>query len=145
VVIVYFTDNKNYDAVLYGYGFREHWSWFNGMKTASGYVSFIIWKDFNCAYWFAINPAGTGYRASSFYSKNITAISTAVSAGKSSRDLGDIWLAAQDIQAQVFTVNVIPPFREKYTISVIAAQSSHSTFFGKFCVQNLPSWAVSET
>lgn len=54
VVIAYYPDRKNYDTVLYGYGFRDHWFWFNGVQVAIGYVSFIIWKDYNCIKWYTI-------------------------------------------------------------------------------------------
>lgn len=49
VVIVYATDLGNYDSVLYGYGFNRYRFWSNGHKVSNdGYISFIIWKDYNC-------------------------------------------------------------------------------------------------
>ena len=49
VVIIYYPDSNNYDSVLYGYAFRRHWFWLNGWKRPDGYyLSFIIWKDYNC-------------------------------------------------------------------------------------------------
>ena len=52
VVIVKFGDSINYDSVLYGYSFRGHWFWLNGWERIDGtYMSFIIWKDYNCVGW----------------------------------------------------------------------------------------------
>jgi hypothetical protein len=56
VVVVYITDGTNSDSVLYGYAFRDHWMWYNGFLMNDGYyVSFIIWKDYNCNGWASIN------------------------------------------------------------------------------------------
>jgi hypothetical protein len=30
VVFVLYADGKNFDSLLYGYGFNGHWFWFNG-------------------------------------------------------------------------------------------------------------------
>ena len=52
VVIIYYNDGNNYDSVLYGYAFNGHWFWLNGWQLKDGYyVSFIIWKDYNCVNW----------------------------------------------------------------------------------------------
>jgi hypothetical protein len=56
VVVVYTTDSTNFDSVVFGYAFRDHWMWYNGYAMDDGhYVSFIIWKDYNCNGWASIN------------------------------------------------------------------------------------------
>lgn len=38
VVIIYSNSlDINFDAVVYGYAFRNHWMWINGLKMASIY------------------------------------------------------------------------------------------------------------
>jgi hypothetical protein len=49
VVLPYSTSTTSLDTILYGYGFNDHWLWYNGYKMNDGnFVSFIIWKDYNC-------------------------------------------------------------------------------------------------
>jgi hypothetical protein len=56
VVVAYIADKSNSDSVVYGYAFRDHWMWYNGFLMDDGYyVSFIIWKDYNCKGWTSIN------------------------------------------------------------------------------------------
>jgi hypothetical protein len=56
VVVAYITDKSNSDSVVYGYAFRDHWMWYNGYAMNDGsFVSFIIWKDYNCNGWTTIN------------------------------------------------------------------------------------------
>lgn len=56
VVAVYISDKTNADTVLYGYAFRDHWMWYNGVMLDSGYfMAFIIWKDYNCINWYSHN------------------------------------------------------------------------------------------
>ncbi len=46
----------NHDSVVYGYAFNGRWFWFNGFRLTDGmYMSFIIWKDFNCVTWFNLD------------------------------------------------------------------------------------------
>jgi hypothetical protein len=52
VVLVYYGGTTNYDAVLYGYGFNGHWFWFNRFQISLGFISLIVWKDFNCIHWY---------------------------------------------------------------------------------------------
>ena len=42
-----------YDTVLYGYAFRDHWVWINGVAVPSTtkIISYLIWKDYNCNGW----------------------------------------------------------------------------------------------
>jgi hypothetical protein len=56
VVVVIYEDATSSDTVVYGYAFRDHWMWYNGFVMDDGnYVSFIIWKDYNCDGWASIN------------------------------------------------------------------------------------------
>lgn len=42
-----------HDTVLYGYAFRNHWMWINGITipTTTRTLAYIIWKDYNCRHW----------------------------------------------------------------------------------------------
>ena len=41
-----------YNTILYGYAFREHWMWINGITLDTTYwLTYIIWKDYNCHNW----------------------------------------------------------------------------------------------
>lgn len=63
----YETKGYNYDQILYGYAFRDHWMWFNGFKMDDGYyVNFVLWKDYNCVNWFTFNTLISGYSKYSF-------------------------------------------------------------------------------
>lgn len=44
---------SGYDSVVYGYSFRYHWMWINGVSIpgATTVLAYIIWKDFNCHTW----------------------------------------------------------------------------------------------
>lgn len=45
---------QDYDTVLYGYAFNNHWMWYNGIQhpTSPTYiVSIVVWKDYNCQTW----------------------------------------------------------------------------------------------
>jgi hypothetical protein len=56
VILVYIADGSNSDSVVYGYAFRQHWFWYNGLATKDGhFISLIVWKDFNCVRWFTLN------------------------------------------------------------------------------------------
>jgi hypothetical protein len=56
-VVGYISEGSNNgDSVLYGYAFRDHWMWYNGFLMDDGhYVSFVIWKDYNCIGWITFN------------------------------------------------------------------------------------------
>jgi hypothetical protein len=49
-VIVVMSMKAN-DAVVYGYSYKDHWYWFNGYRFGPWYISFVIWKDYNCHGW----------------------------------------------------------------------------------------------
>ncbi len=56
VVFANHAEMKNYDVVLYGYGFNNRWFWLNGFLLSNNYyLSIIIWKDYNCVTWYTLN------------------------------------------------------------------------------------------
>lgn len=59
VVVTIDVNGTQFDTVVYGYAFRDHWMWYNGFKRNDDkYTSFVIWKDYNClGNWFS------GYQA----------------------------------------------------------------------------------
>ncbi len=134
-VVVASTSDVSYDAVLYGYGFNDHWFWFNGYKITTTYISFIIWKDYNCASWYTYNKYLPDF-VSSTYSSTVTSIVTnRLQSTASSMDSNDIWLTAQKIQSQ-FPATFSNLFNDKLAYSIVASQSKSATFSGRFCVVN---------
>jgi hypothetical protein len=79
VAIVSFGDGQNYDAVLYGYAFNGHWFWQNGIqKSLSFYISFIIWKDYNCVRWITLDSNQLGYSKSTYSDSDTNAITSSI-------------------------------------------------------------------
>lgn len=37
-----------WDTVLYGYAFNDHWMWYNDYEINGVVLAFVIWKDYNC-------------------------------------------------------------------------------------------------
>lgn len=135
VVIPYYTDGKNYDSILYGYAFNGHWFWFNGFHLVNNnYISFIIWKDYNCITWYSFNPIDENLSQSTFSDDITSSLTSGLQVGSNSRDVSDIWLAAQSIQDLVIATPSI--FTDKLAYSIIASQSSTTIYFGRFCVHN---------
>jgi hypothetical protein len=90
VVVVYITDKTNADSVLYGYGFRDHWMWYNGFLMDDGYyVTFIIWKDYNCVGWITHNDNIDGQ--STFDTATTALITSAITNFAPQVDPTDIW------------------------------------------------------
>lgn len=59
-VVASYYNGMNFDGVLYGYAFRGHWFWINGLGY--NHYSIIIWKDYNCIHQYAIEG---GYNSGS--------------------------------------------------------------------------------
>jgi hypothetical protein len=97
VVVPYISEfNNNADTVLYGYAFKDHWFWYNGYKMNDGYyVSFIIWKDYNCQTYITFDPTKDSY--STFTGADATAITNAINSLKGSWRYDDPWKAAQGL------------------------------------------------
>jgi hypothetical protein len=90
VVVIYITDKTNADSVLYGYAFRNHWMWYNGFLMDDGYyVTFIIWKDYNCVGWITHNDNIDGQ--STFNSTTTALIQTAITNFAPQVNQDDIW------------------------------------------------------
>jgi hypothetical protein len=136
VVLVYNNNGKNYDTVMYGYGFNGHWFWFNGVKLNNAdYASFIIWKDYNCFQWMTFDPFASGFKPWTFTNAIYGSMSTTLKGGKSGRDAYDIWLVAKDLQEKVVTAsNLLFPDNLAYT--VIASQNNNAQFYGRFCIKD---------
>jgi hypothetical protein len=132
VVVVYITDGSNSDSVVYGYAFRDHWMWYNGFLMNDGYyVSFIIWKDYNCNGWTSINanviggvntfPAATNSLVYSFVNNWGTEQSS------------DPWGVAVNCITSLQAYNAAFQGNDKaYTI--IVSQSYYARYFAKVCV-----------
>ena len=62
-----------YDSVVYGYAFRDHWMWINGVTRPGSFnkLAYIIWKDYNCKVWRKISDLNG---ASSFTNDQLGAI-----------------------------------------------------------------------
>jgi hypothetical protein len=131
-VVVYIIVGNNGDSVLYGYAFRDHWMWYNGLLLDSGnYVSFIIWKDYNCITWYTINSNDASH--STFDSATNTLIYNALVAYSTGR-LTDIWWTAVDLIESIIASNSAFQGTDKaYTI--IVSQSYGARFFGRVCAK----------
>ena len=60
--VLIYSFNSNVDAIIYGYAFRGHWLWFNGLVNPndnSKFMTYIIWKDYNCIQWNSLNTTYT--------------------------------------------------------------------------------------
>jgi hypothetical protein len=133
VVIVYYDFGNNYDAVVYGYGFNGDWFWTNGFLLSNNkYISFVIWKDYNCVGWLAISSYPKSF---SYSESDKSAITDHIRGGYAGRNFGDVWMAAQDIQATIATTggNI---FSDKNAYSVVATQSADNTIYAKVCAKD---------
>jgi hypothetical protein len=45
------------DAIVIAYAFRDHWMWYNGYSYLGRTFSFVIWKDYNCVTWNAVDDS----------------------------------------------------------------------------------------
>lgn len=133
VFLIYQGDRYNHDAVLYGYGFNEHYFLFNGLQASTGYVSFIIWKDYNCVQWITFNSLNGP--AVSFTSTLYAPISSTIKFGYANRNINEIWKEAQDIQEKVPTVDS-SLLKNKLAYTVIINQYSTNCLFGRFCAKD---------
>ena len=135
VVVAYINDGTNFDTVFYGYAFRDHWLWYNGIQTNDfTYLTFIIWKDYNCAQWYSINSNlfVTSFPSSYADSNNIQ------SAMRSLRDSlvrDEVWKAAQayvnTLQSDAMVASTVGADN---AFSVIMSQAS-SSFYARVCAK----------
>ena len=128
VVIVYYPDSINYDSVLYGYGFRAHWFWFNGWQRTDGtYLTFIIWKDYNCIGWVNFMAPST------FSSSATTSITNNVTSASTGLQLSDIWSVAHSIPTTVVAADSTI-LQDPLGYTIIASQSGSAIFYTEVCV-----------
>jgi hypothetical protein len=136
VVVVYVTDKSNSDSVVYGYAFRDHWMWYNGYLMDDGkYVSFIIWKDYNCNGWASINSNKIATMPSSGINTfppetNSLVYSFINSWGTEQSD--DPWGVSVSLITQLQNFDAAFQGNDKaYTI--IVSQSYYARYFAKVC------------
>lgn len=85
---------STYDTVLYGYAFNNHWMWYSnytsvpGTYITGGYISFVIWKDYNCQGWKTVGKNGQGSKL-----PNLAQIKSAMI--KFAYPMSDLWNAAK--------------------------------------------------
>lgn len=123
VVISYAFNADNYsltpnsDTIVYGYAFRKHWLWMNGLKMNDGhYIGIIIWKDYNCKTWHTLNINDPNFISYSFAPVDVDRIVTLVNKYSLKASPDDIWLAAKgsidyvtsDINYQGNIVKLLP-------------------------------------
>jgi hypothetical protein len=99
------------------------------------YITFLIWKDYNCIKWITVDLTDKNFPTSSYTNTDSNSIKTAIQTGYASRNLDDIWLAAQSLQATIATVggNI---FSDKLAYSVIATPTMQGFFFCKVCAKD---------
>lgn len=117
------------DAVLYGYAFKNHWLWINGVAIPGedvSVLSYVIWKDYNCHGWRTILP--TEELNSTFTGTQQTAILSATFP----KVYTDVWGAAF---AFVEFLNVQPSLSSG-AYSVVMNQDTGTYFIARICVVN---------
>jgi hypothetical protein len=122
--------------VVYGYAFRDHWMWYNGFLMNDGYyVSFIIWKDYNCNGWASINSnlvvKMENYGINTFPSETNSLVFSFINQwGNDQKD--DPWGVAVNCITSLQAYDAAFQGNDKaYTI--IVSQSSSTWYFGKVC------------
>jgi hypothetical protein len=138
VVVAYIADGTNSDSVVYGYAFRDHWMWYNGYVMDDGnYVSFIIWKDYNCITWSTINSNKlVNGQTTSFDSSTSTAVYFAIGNYPYSTSppvYNDIWAAAYNFIPFLFSFNSAFMGDKAYT--VVLSQSIKAKYYASVCAK----------
>jgi hypothetical protein len=138
VVVVYITDGTNSDSVVYGYAFRDHWMWYNGFLMNDGYyVSFIIWKDYNCIISSTIDSNSLASNlANSFDVTTQNAIYSGVAAYSvsASSNYLDIWSTAYGVIP--YLINFDSTFQGDKAYTVIMSQSNNVRYYASFCAKS---------
>jgi hypothetical protein len=139
-VVVYITDGTNSDSVVYGYAFRDHWMWYNGFLMDDGYyVTFIIWKDYNCITWSTINSNSLiSNLANSFDANTQNAIYIGVNAYRTAAfgpNYNDIWAAAYNLIPYLLQYN--PTFLGDKAYTVVMSQSVNiPKYYASVCAKS---------
>lgn len=99
------------------------------------YVTFIIWKDYNCIKWYSYDFNSLSKSSSSYSLSNafyVYAITPTVISSRVSSVQTDIWGAAMNIGNALATNSVTSPLGW----TVIASQNSNVYHYGYFCAQD---------
>lgn len=85
-----------HDTILYGYAFRNHWMWINGIPipSSTSTLAYVIWKDYNCQRWATISDIRG--KTTTFTSSQQQLLSTKVSELLTYTSIQDNWKAAYD-------------------------------------------------
>jgi hypothetical protein len=122
-------NSANYDNVVYGYAFRDHWLWVNGLNNEGVYYGIILWKDYNCNTYTSLAHEGFvagGIVYSSFDTATKASIESGISAKASTNSYNDIWNAAFDI-----------PYVSPNTASTyIVSQDRTAKYYARVCIVN---------
>lgn len=118
------------DAVLYGYAFRSHWVWINGYRNNVGtYLSFVIWKDYNCQVWSTIPYASGG----GFDSAHVAQMTNAATNTKNNFSVDDIWGAAYGFMTYLTTTQALFTGDDKAFSAVLSQDYENTYYAGRFC------------
>lgn len=115
------------NSILYGYAFRNHWIWINGVVVdgMSQRLSYVIWKDFNCGTWTTVgNAIALG---SNFLSDQDAILSTYYFDIKA---YNDIWLSGFNF-VEYLQGNIV---FNGAGFSVVMSSDGNPTFSGYFCM-----------
>lgn len=140
VVIIYNgKSNEKFDAILYGYAFRDHWMWINGLSllsfsnpssTITYYGTILIWKDYNCKGWLTLNVLSDNQ--GTFTSNPNTAINDFMS--NYAPIYGEIWDVAW--KAVTYLETSATDFKGDHAYTMVASQGINCYYFGQVCASN---------
>lgn len=133
--VVVLASPPQYDTVLYGYAFNDHWMWYNGVPVvvpaiygSKTMVTLIVWKDYNCANW---NYIGNyDQTISQLTTQQKSQISTEVRRLTEDKIINDIWGAAHD-----FLTSLQAPESAFYYggYAIIMSQAGSVNYYGRVC------------
>ncbi len=117
------------DTVVYGYAFRDHWMWYNGYVINNAFLSFVIWKDYNCQGW--IEPGSS----LTFTSTENAAIIKLSNSFQASADRADIWGTAKKFMNSLVAQTAFSGPDKAYSLIMTQARSIEiSSFTGRICL-----------
>lgn len=139
VFVCYTYGSYSPDAVVYGYAFRDHWYWMNGIIMNDGkHASIILWKDYNCltTNWRSYSDAARDrlfvtydLSTSGFYPTTLLPVIDPV--WKTNGKI-NVWEAAFNF-GNAFTKD---PKTSKYAFTIVASEEARTLFFGRFCAKD---------
>lgn len=118
-----------HNSVLYGYAYKEHWIWINGVTIpgdTTNSLTYIIWKDYNCQTWSTV--ANLVSQGSTFTSDQNSALT-----GFNFASVGsDVWDHAYRFVNHVQANSVM----SSGAYSIIMSTHANANIRGRFCVVN---------